>query len=67
MRLTFERMTDRRPVETRVERDDGVAFRMHAAALAGAADRWAALAPGATWTVEWLVPAGRRDARRGAR
>ncbi|MCZ2828680.1 hypothetical protein O2W14_07550 [Modestobacter sp. VKM Ac-2986] len=31
MRLTFRRMTDRRPVETRVERDDGVVFEMRGA------------------------------------
>ena len=28
MRIAFERMADRRPVETLVERDDGVVFRM---------------------------------------
>jgi hypothetical protein len=31
VRITFERMTDRRPVETLVERDDGVVFRMRGA------------------------------------
>ena len=31
MRLTFRRMADRRPVETRVERDDGVVFTMRGA------------------------------------
>ena len=31
MRLTFTRMADRRPVETRVERDDGVVFAMRGA------------------------------------
>ena len=31
MRITFERMADRRPVETLVERDDGVVFRMRGA------------------------------------
>ena len=31
MRITFERMPDRRPVETLVERDDGVVFRMRGA------------------------------------
>ena len=31
MRVTFERMADRRPVETMVERDDGVVFRMRGA------------------------------------
>jgi hypothetical protein len=29
--MTFERMADRRPVETLVERDDGVVFRMRGA------------------------------------
>ena len=37
MRMTFERMADRRPVETRVERDDGVVFAMRGAG--GGADR----------------------------
>jgi hypothetical protein len=31
VRITFERMADRRPVETLVERDDGVVFRMRGA------------------------------------
>ncbi|MGY1603234.1 hypothetical protein [Geodermatophilus sp. SYSU D00815] len=31
MRITFERMADRRPVETLVERDDGVTFAMRGA------------------------------------
>ncbi|MGY1802477.1 hypothetical protein ACI78T_04250 [Blastococcus sp. SYSU D00922] len=31
MRLTFTRMADRRPVETHVERDDGVVFAMRGA------------------------------------
>ncbi|MGY1809718.1 hypothetical protein ACI8AF_20320 [Blastococcus sp. SYSU D00669] len=31
MRITFERMADRRPVETLVERDDGVTFLMRGA------------------------------------
>jgi hypothetical protein len=31
MRITFERRADRRPVETLVERDDGVVFRMRGA------------------------------------
>src|SRR5687768_4283222 len=31
VRITFERMVDRRPVETLVERDDGVVFRMRGA------------------------------------
>ena len=31
MRLIFRRMADRRPVETRVERDDGVVFTMRGA------------------------------------
>src|SRR4051812_24593121 len=31
MRLTFRRMADRRPVETLVERDDGVVFTMRGA------------------------------------
>jgi hypothetical protein len=31
VRITFERMADRRPVETAVERDDGVAFLMRGA------------------------------------
>ena len=31
MRITFERMADRRPVETLVERDDGVVFLMRGA------------------------------------
>jgi hypothetical protein len=31
VRITFERMPDRRPVETLVERDDGVVFRMRGA------------------------------------
>ncbi|TFV83459.1 hypothetical protein [Blastococcus sp. CT_GayMR16] len=31
MKLTFRRMADRRPVETLVERDDGVAFTMRGA------------------------------------
>ena len=31
MRITFERMADRRPVETLVERDDGVVFSMRGA------------------------------------
>jgi hypothetical protein len=31
VRITFERMADRRPVETLVERDDGVAFSMRGA------------------------------------
>jgi hypothetical protein len=31
VRLTFVRMADRRPVETRVERDDGVVFAMRGA------------------------------------
>ena len=31
MRLTFRRLADRRPVETRVERDDGVVFEMRGA------------------------------------
>jgi hypothetical protein len=31
VRITFERMADRRPVETVVERDDGVVFRMRGA------------------------------------
>ena len=31
VRLTFRRMADRRPVETLVERDDGVAFAMRGA------------------------------------
>ncbi|MCF6746310.1 hypothetical protein E9529_18940 [Blastococcus sp. KM273128] len=31
MRMTFERMADRRPVETLVERDDGVVFAMRGA------------------------------------
>jgi hypothetical protein len=31
VRLTFERMADRRPVETLVERDDGVVFRIRGA------------------------------------
>jgi hypothetical protein len=31
MRITFERMADRRPVETWVERDDGVVFAMRGA------------------------------------
>ena len=31
MRLTFERMADRRPVETLVERDDGVVYAMRGA------------------------------------
>ncbi|MGY5885727.1 hypothetical protein [Modestobacter lacusdianchii] len=31
MRLTFTRMADRRPVETQVERDDGVVFAMRGA------------------------------------
>ena len=31
MRITFQRMADRRPVETLVERDDGVVFRMRGA------------------------------------
>jgi hypothetical protein len=31
VRITFERMSDRRPVETLVERDDGVVFRMRGA------------------------------------
>ncbi|MFQ1000669.1 hypothetical protein [Modestobacter sp. SSW1-42] len=31
MRLIFRRMADRRPVETRVERDDGVVFEMRGA------------------------------------
>jgi hypothetical protein len=36
VRITFERMADRRPVETVVERDDGVVFRMRGA---GGGDR----------------------------
>src|SRR4051812_38286542 len=31
MRMTFQRMADRRPVETLVERDDGVVFAMRGA------------------------------------
>jgi hypothetical protein len=31
MRMTFQRMADRRPVETSVERDDGVVFAMRGA------------------------------------
>src|SRR6478672_11528082 len=31
MRMTFQRMADRRPVETLVERDDGVVFTMRGA------------------------------------
>jgi hypothetical protein len=31
MRMTFQRMADRRPVETEVERDDGVVFAMRGA------------------------------------
>src|SRR4029450_6909651 len=31
VRITFERMADRRPVETLVQRDDGVVFRMRGA------------------------------------
>ena len=31
MRLTFRRLADRRPVETTVERDDGVVFEMRGA------------------------------------
>ena len=33
--MTFERMADRRPVETLVERDDGVVFRMRGAGGGG--------------------------------
>jgi hypothetical protein len=35
VRLTFRRMTDRRPVETLVERDDGVVFTMRGAGGGG--------------------------------
>ena len=65
MRPTFARMADRRPVETLVERDDGVIFAMRGAgfplerlraaaeAVRESAVRWAGLRPGETWVLEW--------------